>query len=252
QVGQHGAVRRSDHGAVGHREHEILPACAVAQVALAETAAGGPLVRAVVVGQQRRGGGVDLEDHVTAAPAVGPVGPGQGLELLAADGGGAVPARSPDDLQLDAVDECGHGCTPMLRRRNASRGGAFGSAPRRTLCAPGAGASGQTVPTTLATLRSRLRPDSTVAAETLDAETLGVGVAPVLGGADALLRCHLESILVWSRDRSGDARDLQPGQLLAVALALLVTGLVLVAEDADLLAAEVFDLLGGDPHLGQL
>src|SRR5699024_8077753 len=164
QVGQHGAVRRSDHGAVGHREHEILPACAVAQVALAETAAGGPLVRAVVVGQQRRGGGVDLEDHVTAAPAVGPVGPGQGLALLAADGGGAVPARSHDDLEVDAVDECGHGCTPMLRRRNGSRGGAFGSAPRRTLCAPGAGASGQTVSTTLTTLRSRLRPNSTVPA----------------------------------------------------------------------------------------
>src|SRR5690606_26859010 len=91
-----------------------------------------------------------------------------------------------------------------------------------------------------------------LAAEALDAEALGVGVTPVLGGADALLRCHLGSILVWSRDRSGDARDRQPGQLLAVAPALLVAGLVLVAEDADLLATEVLDLLGGDLHLGEV
>src|SRR5699024_1440110 len=87
-----------------------------------------------------------------------------GLELLTTDGGGAVPARSPDDLQLDAVDECGHGCTPMLKGRKASRGGAFRSAPRRTLDAPGAGADDQTVSTTLTTLRSRLRPNATVPA----------------------------------------------------------------------------------------
>src|SRR5699024_2411933 len=48
------------------------------------------------------------------------------------------------------------------------------------------------------------------------------------------------------------ARDLQPGQLLAVALALLVAGLVLVAEDPDLVAAEVLDLLGGDLDLREL
>src|SRR5690625_6883540 len=60
------------------------------------------------------------------------------------------------------------------------------------------------------------------------------------------------SSLSSRRDRSGDARDLQPGQLLAVALALLVPGLVLVAEDADLVAAEVLDLLGGDLLLGEL
>src|SRR5690625_5792329 len=60
------------------------------------------------------------------------------------------------------------------------------------------------------------------------------------------------SSLSSRRDRSGDARDLQPGQLLAVALALLVPGLVLVAEDPDLVAAEVLDLVGGDLHLGEL
>src|SRR5690625_6944814 len=60
------------------------------------------------------------------------------------------------------------------------------------------------------------------------------------------------SSLSSRRDRSGDARDLQPGQLLAVALALLVPGLVLVAEDPDLVAAGVLDLLGGDLDLREL
>src|SRR5699024_10473764 len=95
---------------------------------------------------------------------VGPVRAGQGLELLTTDGGGAVPARSPDDLQLDAVDECGHGCTPMLKGRKASRGGAIRSAPRRTLEAPGAGADDQAGTAALTTWRSRLRPNSTVPA----------------------------------------------------------------------------------------
>src|SRR5699024_1382268 len=164
QVGQHGAVLVGDHGAIGHGQDEVLAAGAVAEVALAEPAAGGALMGAVVVLQQRGGGRIDLEDHIAAAAPVGPVRAGQGFELLTTDGGGAVAARSPDDLQLDAVDECGHGCTPMLKGRKASRGGAFGSAPRRTLCAPGAGASDQTVSTTLTTLRSRLRPNSTVPA----------------------------------------------------------------------------------------
>src|SRR5699024_4265634 len=170
-----------------------------------------------------------------------------------------------------------------------SWGGAFGSPPRRTLCAPGAGASGQTVSTTLTTLRSRLRPNSTVPAvsanrvSSLPRPTPSPGwilvrrwrtrispapttwppkrftprrwaleSRPFLEELTPFLDAIWDQSFVWSRDRSGDARDLQPGELLAVALALLVTGLVLVAEDADLLAAEVLDLLGGDLDLREL
>src|SRR5699024_9641352 len=133
QVSQHGAVLRGDDRAVGDGQDEVLTAGAVAEVALSEPAAGGALMGAAVVLQQRWRGRSGREEHVAAAAPVGAVRAGQGLELLTTDGGGAVPARSPDDLQLDAVDECGHGCTPMLKGRKASRGGAFRSAPRRTL-----------------------------------------------------------------------------------------------------------------------
>src|SRR5690606_21114544 len=287
EVGEHGAVLVHDHGAVGHGQDEVLAVRAMAEIALAEVAAGRALMRLVVVLEQRRGRGVDLEDHVTATAAVGAVGARQRLELLAADRGGAVPAGTADDLQADAVDECGHGCSPMvvvniegrsvrlrpskdagcpeIRGERSDRlddtdhlavtlatelDGARGEREQGVVAAAAHTVTGVDLGAALAD-EDLARADG-LAAEALDAEALGVGVTPVLGGADALLRCHLESILVWSRDRSGDARDLQPGQLLAVALALLVAGLVLVAEDADLLATEVLDLLGGDLHLGEV
>src|SRR5262245_47546916 len=79
-----------------------------------------------------------------------------------------------------------------------------------------------------------------LAAEALDAEALGVGVATVLGRGRALLVCHefspsLSADLVsWSACSQGDVGDLDLGVLLAVTLALLVAGLVLVLLDDDL------------------
>ncbi len=85
-----------------------------------------------------------------------------------------------------------------------------------------------------------------LAAEALHAEALRVGVATVAGGACALFVCHC-----WFpfAPRLLDAGDLDAGELLAVALALLVPGLVLELLDDDLRAAQVAQDLGGDGDL---
>src|SRR3954466_9312007 len=79
-----------------------------------------------------------------------------------------------------------------------------------------------------------------LAGEDLHAEALGVGVAAVAGGAEALLVCHL---LRPSRE---DVGDLDARELLAVAVELLVAALRLELEDAELRAALVAEDLGGD------
>ena len=76
-----------------------------------------------------------------------------------------------------------------------------------------------------------------LAAEALDAEALGVGVATVAGRGRALLVCHVSACLLLSllgsRGRSGvDGGDLDLGQVLTVTLTLLVAGLVLELHDA--------------------
>src|SRR5262245_39414368 len=69
-----------------------------------------------------------------------------------------------------------------------------------------------------------------LAAVPLDAQALGVGVAAVLGGRRTLLVCHLSSPCA-GRPSGLDVGDLDLGVLLAVALALLVTRLVLELLD---------------------
>src|SRR5690606_2829138 len=96
-----------------------------------------------------------------------------------------------------------------------------------------------------------------LAAEALDAEALGVGVAAVPGGAGTLLRCHGEACFRVVRTGARgpgllDAGDLDPGQLLAVTLADAVARLVLVLLDRDLLALLGTHDLGGDGDLGQV
>src|SRR5690606_11282400 len=167
--------------------------------------------------------------------AVGAVGAREGLELLAPDGGGAVPAGSSDDLQSDAVDECGHGCSPRVegavgvdKRRGAERSapplegrwvprvrggvsdglddadhatvalaaeldGARGEREQGVVVAATHAVAGVDLGAALAD--EDLAGADDLAAEALHAEALGVGVTAVLGGADALLRCHLGSIL---------------------------------------------------------
>src|SRR5690606_3310510 len=74
-----------------------------------------------------------------------------------------------------------------------------------------------------------------LATEALHTEALGVGVATVLGAGSTLLTCHGSVLRSYRRERSDvDCSDLDLGVPLAVTLALLVTGLVLVLLDDDL------------------
>jgi hypothetical protein len=54
---------------------------------------------------------MDLENDVTATAAVAAVGAAERLELLAVDRGTAVAAVAGRDMQHDAIDERGHGCS---------------------------------------------------------------------------------------------------------------------------------------------
>src|ERR1700712_1015795 len=72
----------------------------------------------------------------------------------------------------------------------------------------------------------------------LESRPLRVELAPFLGAIAVL--------------PSADRGDADAGELLAVALALLVPGLVLELLDDDLLAAQVAEDLRGHRHLGEL
>src|SRR5699024_904062 len=76
--------------------------------------------------------------------------------------------------------------------------------------------------------------------ETLHAEALGIRVTTVPAGRSALLACHVSSLLLRR-----DTGDSHLGVLLAVSLALLVTGLVLVLDDVDLGAGDLTENFGG-------
>src|SRR6478752_704457 len=84
-----------------------------------------------------------------------------------------------------------------------------------------------------------------LAAEALHAEALGVRVTTVASRARSLFVCHVScssAVLL-------DAGDLDARELLTVALALLVPGLVLELLDHDLRAAEVVQDLSRDRDL---
>src|SRR5690625_3377480 len=176
EVGEDLAVGGLDDGAVGDREHEVLPVLAVAQVAGALGAVGRAAVRRVVVGQQRRRLGVDLEDDVTTPAAVAAVGTAERLELLPADGGDTVATVAAGDMKDDAVDKAGH--------RLLLKAAATGFSPGTSLLSVGCGwwwicgGGGRLVPsapagscgaafaqasaaTTLTVLRPRRLPNST-------------------------------------------------------------------------------------------
>ncbi len=82
--------------------------------------------------------------------------------------------------------------------------------------------------------------------ETLHAKALRVGVATVTGTGYALFGCHFSSLLP-----SRNVGDLDRGELLTVALAAAVAGLVLVLQDIDLWSALVLDDLGRNLHIGK-
>jgi len=81
-------------------------------------------------------------------------------------------------------------------------------------------------------------------AETLDAEALRVRVTTVTSGTRTLLVCHLS--LPWPLLNAG---DLDAREVLAVPLALLVSGLVLKFLNDDLGTAKLLKHLGRHPNL---
>jgi len=81
-------------------------------------------------------------------------------------------------------------------------------------------------------------------AETLDAEALRVRVTTVASGTRTLLVCHVS--LPWPLLNTG---DLDAREVLAVPLALLVSGLVLKLLNDDLGAAKLLEHLGRHPNL---
>src|SRR4051794_1202210 len=105
-----------------------------------------------------------------------------------------------------------------------------------------------------------------LAGEDLHAEALGVRVAAVAGGAEALLVCHLLRRLLGRVGlllRSGatavalvagpdDVGHLDAGQVLAMARALAVAALGLELEDPQLLAPDVLDDLRVDADLREV
>src|SRR3954466_6129301 len=105
-----------------------------------------------------------------------------------------------------------------------------------------------------------------LAGEHLHPEALGVRVAAVAGGAEALLVCHLLrrllgrlGLLLRRRAaalavaaRPDDVGHLDAGEVLAMAGALAVAALRLELEDAQLLAAEMLDDLRVDADLREV
>ncbi len=109
QVGQHVAVRVLDQRAVGDGEDEVLAVATVLVVAGALAAVLGATLRAVVVVDEGRHAGVDLEDDRAALPTVAPVGAAERLELLTVHRGHTVATSSGCEVQRDVVDERGDG-----------------------------------------------------------------------------------------------------------------------------------------------
>src|ERR1700733_9614120 len=81
----------------------------------------GPAERPPVKVEQRRGIGVDLDDHVAAPAAVASVRAAERLELLPADRGTAVPAVARVNAKLGPVSEFSHFPTPSRHAAHAPK-----------------------------------------------------------------------------------------------------------------------------------
>jgi hypothetical protein len=80
----------------------------------------------------------------------------------------------------------------------------------------------------------------------LDAEILGVRIAPITSGGRSLFVCHVVAL-----PRLLDAGNFHAGKVSAETLTLVVPRLVLELVNDDLGAAKVFDDLSRDRHLGE-
>ena len=105
EVGEQLAVAGLHLRALGHRDHEVGAAGAVALVARPVLARLGPAVRVVAVREQRRHVAVGLQVDVAAGAAVAAVGPALGDVGLAPERHRARAAVAAAEVDLDDVDE---------------------------------------------------------------------------------------------------------------------------------------------------
>ncbi|OIQ78777.1 hypothetical protein GALL_395150 [mine drainage metagenome] len=109
EVGEDGPVEVLDDRALRDGQLEVGAGRSLAVVTHALGTGRRMPVRPVVVVQQRRGLRVHDEDHAPAVAAVAAVRTGEGLELLAVDGGATVATVTAGGVQHDPVDERRHG-----------------------------------------------------------------------------------------------------------------------------------------------
>ena len=108
QVGEHLAVRRLDHGAVGDGHDQVRPVGAAAVRSRALLAVARAAHRPAVQVEQRGHARVHLENDVAAAASVAAVGAAERLELLPVHRRAAVPAVTRLHLDGDVVGKLGH------------------------------------------------------------------------------------------------------------------------------------------------
>ena len=191
-------------GADGHVDEQVLAVGAVTLRALAVPARAGAHVRLVIesveVAHLARGD----EDDVTTARAVAAVGAALGDVLLAPEADAAVAAASAARADLGPVGEHGSlrqpGGGPDGRQDSemtvTKRPAALELKPTRPLTlAKMVWSTPMPAPSPARNLRPTLADDDgpgrhDLPGEHLDAEALGLGVAPVAAGAGALLMRH--------------------------------------------------------------
>ena len=70
--------------------------------------------------EQRRDLRIGEQNHIATATAVAAIGPTEGTELFAHDGGTAVAAAAGSNMHHNAINECGHVPSSQSKRVDPS------------------------------------------------------------------------------------------------------------------------------------
>jgi hypothetical protein len=116
QIGQHGTGLGFDHRAVRDPEDKVFALGPAPVGAGPRLAVARPPERPAVEVQQRRGAGIDFDDHIAAAASVTPVRAAERLELLPVDRGTAMAAVTRLHSHLSLISELSHCRTSCLSR----------------------------------------------------------------------------------------------------------------------------------------
>ena len=114
QIGQHGTGLGFDHRAVRDPEDKVIALGPAPVGAGPRLAVARPPERPAVEVQQRRGAGIDFDDHIAAAASVTPVRAAERLELLPVDRGTAMAAVTRLHSHLSLISELSHCRTSCL------------------------------------------------------------------------------------------------------------------------------------------